>query len=572
MLVGLGEALRADDVMVRLDAFKQLPTIAVALGRQRATSELLPFLQEALLTEDDEVLVVLAEQLSPPFVQAHLEAGEATLHTILAMLETLAGAEESLVRNAAVANLQAFVATDKSAEPVIEGIFSRLAGGDWFTTKTSACALLPHFASANSASFAGMVDVVVKFAVDDESPMVRRAALPALTGTLERLESADAAIVRSVMRALEQGARDAQDSVRLLSVPLLSKLVRWNAALASQLLPTLAEDDSWRVRFMVATHLHELIPSLSAEGEPLFGRLLDDPEAEVRAAMAKHFADVCIEGLKAVSERSLRHLRRVCQDTSPAVRQAVATQLNALSDLAGPQVTRRDLLPLLEQLMRDDDSTVRLNVVRRLDAINRVIGVKELTGTLMPAIETLAGDKQWRVRHACVSYFPVLAGHLGPDVPHLVPLLMRWLTDTVHAVRAEAVDCVVHVARAFGAPWARAHLLGALTDTIVGSKDEGGETDEGKRLGYLKRVSLGHCVRRLMQEVPAMFADDAGDRLLIRLLADPVGNVRMTVHVDAYERLLQQGQVPMEQDQDVVEIRRRMATQSYLQVTVLADE
>lgn len=88
--------MRSEDVQLRLNAIHSIPTIALALGPDRARSELIPFLQDSL-DDEDEVLLALAEELGKDFEQ--YIGGKQFAHLLLGPLESLSAVEETLVRD-----------------------------------------------------------------------------------------------------------------------------------------------------------------------------------------------------------------------------------------------------------------------------------------------------------------------------------------------------------------------------------------------------------------------------------------------------------------------------------------
>ena len=281
---------------------------------------------------------------------------------------------------------------------------------------------------------------------------------------------------------------------------------------------------------MVATHLPKM-PSISASGTSGshakdFLALLEDGEQEVRAAAAGNLAEMDI----AYTPELVQAVQRACQDPSVHVRAAIATQLNALSRLAGPEATRSDIMPLIEELMRDEASQVRLNVVSRLDTLNQVIGVTELSGSLLPAIKALAGDRQWRVRQAILGYFPVLARHLGPS-QELTQLACSWLLDGVYFVRKSAAKCIHELSQAFPADWTQGPLKSELNRILLTSNPN-----------YLKREAILQALILIDPEAKVM------GELWEMMKRDPIANVRMLVPANL-------ALVDEEEEEDVVHVR-----------------
>lgn len=92
----LMDELRSEDVQLRLNAIHSIPTIALALGPDRAREELVPFLQDSV-DDEDEVLLALAEELGKNFDQ--YIGGKEYAHVLLGPLENLSAVEETLVRD-----------------------------------------------------------------------------------------------------------------------------------------------------------------------------------------------------------------------------------------------------------------------------------------------------------------------------------------------------------------------------------------------------------------------------------------------------------------------------------------
>lgn len=76
-----------------------------------------------------------------------LVGGDEFAHCILPPLESLATVEETVVRDKAVASLRAVAAhhTPQALEQHFVPLVQRLAGGDWFTSRASACGLFRFF-------------------------------------------------------------------------------------------------------------------------------------------------------------------------------------------------------------------------------------------------------------------------------------------------------------------------------------------------------------------------------------------------------------------------------------------
>merc|ERR1712227_717114 len=164
------DELRNEDVQLRLNSIKKLSTIALALGVERTRSELIPFLTDAIYDED-EVLLALAEQLG---TFTPLVGGAEHVNCLLPPLESLATVEETIVRDKAVESLRAVAAEHSTGdlETHFVPLVKRLATGDWFTSRTSACGLFaccyPRVATSVKADLRSQFRNLCQ----DDTPMV----------------------------------------------------------------------------------------------------------------------------------------------------------------------------------------------------------------------------------------------------------------------------------------------------------------------------------------------------------------------------------------------------------------
>ena len=135
------DELKNDDLELRLNSMRSLGKIAEALGQERTRSELVPFLSTSAIDDEDEVLVVLAEQLGsfPKFV------GEEYSHVLIPPLEHLSTLEDSNVRDQAVKSLTMIcnVLSPENCASHLLPVAERLASGEWFTNRVSACIIFP---------------------------------------------------------------------------------------------------------------------------------------------------------------------------------------------------------------------------------------------------------------------------------------------------------------------------------------------------------------------------------------------------------------------------------------------
>ncbi|KAI9306671.1 hypothetical protein BJ944DRAFT_159465, partial [Cunninghamella echinulata] len=249
------EDLKHEDIQNRINAINKLNLITDALGPERTRTDFIPFLQE-LIDDDDEVLAALAESLGQ-LIDA--VGGPEYASGLLPLLENLAAVEDATVRDKSVDSL-CKIANVLSEQQLVEDympLLKRLSLGEWFTCRTSATGLFATIYSKCSKELQDELKQIFKQLVEDDSPMVRRAAAKALGKFSTQVSIED--VFSTVLPLFQILSQDDQDSVRLLAVENFTPFASFfsNEQKTEQLLPIfkrLTEDKSWRVRYMIASN------------------------------------------------------------------------------------------------------------------------------------------------------------------------------------------------------------------------------------------------------------------------------------------------------------------------------
>ncbi|KAJ6519829.1 armadillo-type protein [Mycena sanguinolenta] len=522
----LMDELRSEDVQLRLNAIHSVPTIALALGPDRAREELVPFLQDSV-DDEDEVLLALAEELGRNFEE--YIGGKEYAHILLGPLENLSAVEETLVRDKAAESITkvAVVLSQAQIEEYYIPLLKRLSQGEWFTSRTSSAALYPAVYAKVSPAIQD--DLRKGFAAlgSDDTPMVRRAAAKWLGPLLTHFSPQH--VLSDGLPIYRRLQSDDQDSVRLLTVEDLIALAQRMspAEVKEQLLKQIRHsigDKSWRVRYMAANHFNELADAVGVElvREELtaqYVQLLKDNEAEVRTAAAGQIPGFSkLLDKDVILARIVPCVRDLSQDSSQHVRAALANQISGLAPLLGKESTIENLLPLFLHLLKDDFPEVRLNIISKLETVNNVIGIELLSETLLPAIVELAEDKSWRVRQAIIEYIPLLANQLGKPFfdEQLGNLCMSWLGDTVFSIREAATVNLKKLTEVFGVEWAKVQIV----PKVMGM---------GQHPNYLFRMTTVQAITTI---APSLNLDIVRSEIidpLLQLASDPIPNIRFNV-------------------------------------------
>ncbi|KRY92691.1 Serine/threonine-protein phosphatase 2A 65 kDa regulatory subunit A alpha isoform [Trichinella pseudospiralis] len=543
------DELRNEDVQLRLNSIRKLSTIALALGPERTRTELIPFLTDTIYDED-EVLLALGEQLGN---FTHLVGGPEYVSCLLSPLESLATVEETVVREKAVESLRTLA--DKHSVHDLEEKFvpvvRHLAAGDWFTARTSACGLFSVVYPRVSPAVKTELRMLFRNLCKDDTPMVRRAAASKF-GEFAKVVELDN-FKQDLMTAFVELASDDHDSVRLLLVEgcvTVAELLRpENCDPLRPVIIRLAEDKSWRVRYMVADKFTDIQKAVGPEAictelSNAFIALLKDVEAEVRSAAASRVIEFCKNLPEASRENLIFNqvlpcVKDLVNDVNQHVKTSLASVIMGMAPLLGREKTVEHLLPMYLMLLKDETAEVRLNIISSLDKINEVIGVNQLANSLLPAIVDLAEDVKWRVRLAIIEYMPLLARQLaqqffdeklleycinwlsdhGENLLHLIVCLQRGVTFysiLVYAIREAATNNLKELVSKFGVQWAERAVFPKVLALASQSN-------------YLQRLTCLNCITVL---APVCGSEATTKHLLptvLKLATDPIANVRFNV-------------------------------------------
>ncbi|TGZ60850.1 hypothetical protein CRM22_008298 [Opisthorchis felineus] len=386
------EELRNEDLQLRLNSIRQLKTIALTLGPEKTQSQLIPFLNDTICDED-EVLFALAEQLGTlvPYV-----GGPEHAPSLLPPLENFAAVEEVAVRDKAVESLRK-LAVLHSLEAMEEHFFplvQRLVLGDWFTSRTSACALLSVvYPRIRPAKRQILMEMLRKLSEDD-TPMVRRG----IAGRLGELALVMCGSVKPTDSQSDDGSLvvngthaksgDTSSSSETVSADVTSNIKDGNRQSADAVAALGGDAPTGQQQSLsgnqttgnrTATAELTLDPAVERKNilsvvVPLFSRLLADDQESVRLMAVESFVGLVQALGPAVTESHLLDLiEQTVSDSAWRVRCMLAEKCISLFVLLSPQVARSSLVPLFIGLLRDQEAEVRAVAASKIKSFARCL-------------------------------------------------------------------------------------------------------------------------------------------------------------------------------------------------------
>jgi len=574
--------LSSDSTEARVDAMKKLAIVGEAMGPEGTLNQLIPYLTENIANnekdDDDEILLILAGQLAllvPGLVPGHKAL------PLLPILERLCSTEETVVRDKAVETMNKIVPLllpggtydDGAPFGLLLATTKRLGSADWFTAKVSAAGILPamyafwnaHASNGDSDNEAKQeLRTLFKDLSEDDTPMVRRSAakhlgrfveaVAGLTDTADNLVKSGKAqpaildenkrlVTYELVPIFQALSSDEQDSVRLLAVSCAGSvgcgLAREPGATADFVLPNVrggCADLSWRVRHNLAKQFSTVTGSLGFVGPKhaarqtevfqFFASLLQDNEAEVRAATVENIARMAQLGGAELFHQHIAHLLpALADDLVMEVRSKLAQTLMdccdpAICNTLTDEIILEDFKPLLENFLNDEFAEVQLHILTKLSRVSHLLGKMDV---VVSSILQMSKAQNWRVREAVGRLLPFLAEARGVTffADHLIDPWLKIMSDQVADVRTACVDGMPKLLGVSGSPWMQAELLTHYTRMY----------DESHT--YLSRITVLRCFAALTEK-DGENENNVSEELMTQIvtlmlkgLKDRVANVRI---------------------------------------------
>ncbi|KAH8258950.1 hypothetical protein KR038_011071 [Drosophila bunnanda] len=132
----------------------------------------------------------------------------------------------------------------------------------------------------------------------------------------------------------------------------------------------------------------------------------------------------------------------LCQDESPMVRRAAASELSEFAKAVEPEYLRTDIIQSFVLLARDNQDSVCLLIVEAAVSIARLLSEDELEFLVLPTLKQFACDLSWRLRYTMAQHMVNLVEAMGPVITRsdLVPAFQALLKDSEVEVRAAATS------------------------------------------------------------------------------------------------------------------------------------
>lgn len=466
----LFDELKAEDHNTRLHAINSLDIIASAIGEEKTRSELVPYTNELLEDENEEVLLALAAKLGE---LSKYIGDKSYLPCLLPPLNSLCSSEESIVQEKALNSLKDISSAmdQKEVEEHLVPILEGLSSNGWCSSRIASCSLFPIIILKLSLEKQeDMLELFVRLA-NDTGATVRKAAAASIGKIAESM------LCEKIIKLLQSLLADENDSVRQMALESVTKVIFDENELL-EIIKKFATDKSWRVRFALLEHINTIVDKIQtispAKSEIL--ALFNDPEAEVRCMAMKKSVHIAQKLPRFTIETELVPcFEKLSHDGSQYVRLALMQSICQVSQYIDSKTSTLKLLPIINQLIRDESFEVRMSFAENMNYFNLAIGPDKVLTFSIPLIMQMMNDSQWRLRLKVVECLPQVAVIIGPIqfTEQMSAPLMKWVEDPVFAVRDATLDAIFNIGNRFGSEWTKGqifHLIEMLVSSPVFTK------------------------------------------------------------------------------------------------------
>ncbi|MCQ2816007.1 MAG: hypothetical protein MJ252_01965 [archaeon] len=489
-------------------------------SQDKIISDLIPFIQKIMPTEEDEVLLAFSEEMAN--FRNYLD--DKNIHLIFPLFQFLFGCEESVVRESAIEKMRNLVPTldETIIQKYLVPLILSIATMDSFQWKVSAIYLIRMCYQKAGKDKEKLRALYFKLC-DDDTPIIKRTAAKEFGPLCLILEKN---YVTSDMVSYYKMFMNESDIIRVTNLPSLVQLVSLSKNIPElqktslQFIVAASEDMSWRVRNQLcqlfpelANHLgnkiNELIPTLAI--------LINDSETEVKISALKSLNLI----LKKISPERISvsivpTIRNIGNETSKEVKASIGESLGLIANKIGYNAFNTNLGVVMDTLMKDDNPDVRLGIAKSMLQIFESSEGNLLTST-NALLGTMQKDSQYRVRECVYTTLAKLGATFGLDTfkSTIEPLFFNYASDNVASVRLAGINSLRILIEKFGNNWIVSSLIPKLQGFLSQTK-----------ISYLNRMcildSLGVCGEYLESKT----LNDALLPILLKSLKDKIPNVR----------------------------------------------
>ena len=527
--ISLLEDLQSQDTKVKINAIRNLRGISLALGCDATKKELLPYLKNCVINEEeDEVLIELAKILSN-FLDCI--GGKQSIKDLLGLFEVILSIDEPTIRKEAINSLKETIqqiGNIKYIEKDLMDIINKFYIVDDVNQKLSALNLIMLvYKDLNDNNKKIVLDYLDNFAVNDNIS-IKKELLNEIT-KITLFVSID-----YIKKFINTMLKDKNDTVKMDLLNVIISIKDHKDLLSMmdyiyELIPKLSEDQNWRVRLTIINNLPEILkfPNINYQFKQtainIFIKLIEDGEAEIRNACCLKLEEIANLLKKEINfENILKSLGKLEKDQKIFVKSSLSENIFKICPLIEKQQINDYIFPIFSTLINDENLDIRINLINNISQLSKIIETNTILEKIIPSIIEISGNNSWRVRNKIINIIPVLATTLFNQqtfMKDILPICLNYLTDHVFAIREAGCKLITNI-------YKNVNNL-ELENKLVEKLNEMSNSSN-----YLIRNTCGIFIKYFIEKINDQIYFELFEKKLIqivfKLTVDKISNVRIT--------------------------------------------
>ena len=449
------EDLMSQEPTKQCKAIKNIPKLQSEFSAEKFRKEFLPFLLKCINEEEDEVLSEISK-VSRDLLNCI--GGKKYLKDLFPFVELLLHTCDPVVRKDTISTFRHFIDKQDEFRDVEKELFEviqSLANSDDPSHEIGFIAFSSEFFKDFKEKYRNIIYNIFKQFIEKKSQgkLIKIEVAKNLHKLSNYLQKKDFFELYLILM------KENLDSVRfnlveaIASLKNLSNLSGYESFIGESI-KNFSEDESWRVRLMLAKFMPEIIElsnkiknnvEIKAIILKAFIKLLQDSEGEVRSMACKQL-DVVSENLAKEDsfDKVLESLQILKSDGFSYVRSSLASIILSMAPKIGANKTNQFIFPIFLDLVRDEDHDIRMTIIKNLDKLNEVVNIDSFVQGIIPSLVEISDNNNWRVRAQAGEIIPVFARIVNRKlfIESILPICIKWLTDPVYAIRERSCKII----------------------------------------------------------------------------------------------------------------------------------
>jgi len=571
------EVLKADlgeiDIAVQLDAAKNIPTVALAIGPEKTREELISAVESACFPDyneghalqksdgklglAEEVLMEVARVMDRSMLP--LIGGQEYIRPIMKLQQRLAMFDETIVREAAINSIIgiAEVVNIQRIEQDILSVVTHLAKATRWAGRSAAANATPRlYKYLQSEESKETCQNIVLRLVKDKMEMVRYEACSKVYQMLLPMgEYNTTKVINFILPILKSLMCEWQEDFRCHVIKIVQTLLQIGNVellnISQEYLKYMFCDINWRIRIRLLKDLMEIVtaapPQFINDGLlPLFVQCFRDQELQVQIEAFKKAPEFFShEKLKLTKVRLLMTqelIMDLVENENATVREAASEALpDILKVIFGLQTTNDEkefVVRIMNKFAGDESGEVRVSFLKGLPKIRSCLGEKYFVDHIIPLVTQLLEDEKWRVRSSIFQNITLFAGMTKSgrmNEKDFSKILEICLKDPVGEARSSCFSHIAELLKILEPNWIVAKMLNVFADELSNEK-----TKFHLRIGAV-RVAEALATSAVTEDLSGMdVVLERAVAMMIQGLQDKVSNVRLS-SADALVKFIKAG-------------------------------